>query len=173
MQVAAYTSGRSQVAEYDCLLLRHILWQRPEEAERIYDWLLRWGTRGHPVGWRPAGSILSLVLVLLRPVPAWLPRSQRNLVKRHKLAGSLTTRITSPLCPTLPPAPAATLSLTTACSRCSTCSTACLAAPASRWAMRRRWGSLRQRWGMCGGRSPTSWQVGALPAVAVLLICLR
>ena len=28
MQVAAYTSGRSQVAEYDCLLLRHILWQR-------------------------------------------------------------------------------------------------------------------------------------------------
>lgn len=42
-QVAAYTSGRSRVAEYDCLLLRHILWQRPDESERIYDWLLRWG----------------------------------------------------------------------------------------------------------------------------------
>lgn len=40
MQVAAYTCGRSRVAEYDCLLLRHILWQRPDEAERIYDWLL-------------------------------------------------------------------------------------------------------------------------------------
>ncbi|KAI7840670.1 hypothetical protein COHA_005592 [Chlorella ohadii] len=40
MQVAAYTSGRSRVSEYDCLLLRHILWQRPDEAERIYDWLL-------------------------------------------------------------------------------------------------------------------------------------
>ncbi len=41
MQVAAYTCGRSRVAEYDCLLLRHILWQRPDEAERIYDWLLK------------------------------------------------------------------------------------------------------------------------------------
>jgi len=41
-QVAAYTSGRSRVSEYDCLLLRHILWQRPDEAERIYDWLLKW-----------------------------------------------------------------------------------------------------------------------------------
>lgn len=40
-QVAAYTSGRSRVSEYDCLLLRHILWQRPDEAERIYDWLLK------------------------------------------------------------------------------------------------------------------------------------
>ena len=39
-QVAAYTSGRQRVAEYDCLLLRHLLWQRPDEAERIYDWLL-------------------------------------------------------------------------------------------------------------------------------------
>lgn len=40
-QVAAFTSGRSRVAEYDCLLLRHILWQRPDEADRIYDWLLK------------------------------------------------------------------------------------------------------------------------------------
>ncbi|KAL4443602.1 hypothetical protein ABPG75_011339 [Micractinium tetrahymenae] len=40
MQVAAYTSGRGRVAEYDCLLLRHVLWQRPDESERIYDWLL-------------------------------------------------------------------------------------------------------------------------------------
>lgn len=44
-QVAAYTSGRSRVAEYDCLLLRHVLWQRPDESERIYDWLLRQGGR--------------------------------------------------------------------------------------------------------------------------------
>jgi MoxR-like ATPase len=40
MQVAAYTSGRTVVSELDCLLLQHVLWQRPEEAERIYDWLL-------------------------------------------------------------------------------------------------------------------------------------
>jgi len=40
MQVAAYTSGRAVVSELDCLLLQHVLWQRPEEDERIYDWLL-------------------------------------------------------------------------------------------------------------------------------------
>lgn len=40
VQVAAYTNGRSCLSEHDCLLLRHVLWQRPEEEERIYDWLL-------------------------------------------------------------------------------------------------------------------------------------
>lgn len=40
LQVAAYTNGRSSLTEYDCLLLQHILWQRPEESERIADWLL-------------------------------------------------------------------------------------------------------------------------------------
>lgn len=40
MQVAAYTSGRNVVSEFDCLLLQHVLWQRPDEADRIYDWLL-------------------------------------------------------------------------------------------------------------------------------------
>jgi MoxR-like ATPase len=38
--VAAYCNGRSSVSEFDCLLLQHILWQRPAEADRIYDWLL-------------------------------------------------------------------------------------------------------------------------------------
>ena len=38
--MAAYTNGRTSVSEYDCLLLRHILWQRPEESERIYDWVI-------------------------------------------------------------------------------------------------------------------------------------
>ncbi|KAK9841968.1 hypothetical protein WJX81_001717 [Elliptochloris bilobata] len=40
MQVAAYTSGRSVVSLYDCLLLQHVLWQRPDEAPRIADWLV-------------------------------------------------------------------------------------------------------------------------------------
>jgi MoxR-like ATPase len=40
LQVAAYTSGRAAVAPADALLLRHVLWQRPEESERIRDWLL-------------------------------------------------------------------------------------------------------------------------------------
>ena len=40
MQVAAYTNGRTLVSEYDLLLLQHVLWQRPEEAQRVADYLL-------------------------------------------------------------------------------------------------------------------------------------
>eukprot|EP00879_Flechtneria_rotunda_P016353 GHRR01017110.1.p1 GENE.GHRR01017110.1~~GHRR01017110.1.p1 ORF type:complete len:436 (+),score=134.72 GHRR01017110.1:170-1477(+) len=40
MQVAAFCDGRDMVTEYDCLLLEHILWQRPEHAPKIADWLL-------------------------------------------------------------------------------------------------------------------------------------
>ncbi len=40
VQVSAYTNGRSTVSEYDCLLLQNVLWQRPDEAQRIGDWLL-------------------------------------------------------------------------------------------------------------------------------------
>jgi len=40
MQVAAYCNGRNSVTEYDCLLLEHILWQRPEHAPKIHDWIL-------------------------------------------------------------------------------------------------------------------------------------
>lgn len=40
MQVAAYTAGRTRLENSDCLLLRHVLWQRPEESEKIYEWLL-------------------------------------------------------------------------------------------------------------------------------------
>ena len=39
--MAAYTNGRRSVTLYDCLLLQHVLWQRPEEAQRIGDWLLQ------------------------------------------------------------------------------------------------------------------------------------
>ncbi|WIA32331.1 hypothetical protein OEZ86_003170 [Tetradesmus obliquus] len=40
MQVAAYCNGRDSVSEYDCLLLEHVLWQSPEHAPKIADWLL-------------------------------------------------------------------------------------------------------------------------------------
>eukprot|EP00877_Chromochloris_zofingiensis_P000807 jgi/Chrzof1/10727/Cz05g10070.t1 len=40
LQVAAYCNGRDVVTEYDCLLLEHILWQQPEQANRIADWVL-------------------------------------------------------------------------------------------------------------------------------------
>eukprot|EP00955_Chlamydomonas_euryale_P053426 355501-Chlamydomonas_euryale.AAC.2 len=39
-QVAAYCNGRDAVSEYDVLLLQHVLWQRPDTAERIADWVL-------------------------------------------------------------------------------------------------------------------------------------
>lgn len=40
LQVAAYTNGRQVVSEFDCLLLQHVLWQRPGESQRIADYLL-------------------------------------------------------------------------------------------------------------------------------------
>ncbi|GIM15029.1 hypothetical protein Vretimale_17901 [Volvox reticuliferus] len=40
LQVAAYCNGRDIVTEYDCLLLQHVLWQRPEQSDRIHDWII-------------------------------------------------------------------------------------------------------------------------------------
>jgi len=40
LKVAAYTNGRSQVNEFDCLLLTHCLWQRTEDCDKVEDWLL-------------------------------------------------------------------------------------------------------------------------------------
>ena len=40
LRVAAHTCGRREVNEFDALLLQHCLWQRPDEAPRIRDWLL-------------------------------------------------------------------------------------------------------------------------------------
>jgi MoxR-like ATPase len=40
LQVAAYCNGRDTVTEYDALLLQHVLWQRPEQSERIADWII-------------------------------------------------------------------------------------------------------------------------------------
>jgi len=40
LQVAAYCNGRDTVTEYDALLLQHVLWQRPEQSDRIADWVI-------------------------------------------------------------------------------------------------------------------------------------
>ena len=40
LQVSAYCNGRDAVTEYDLLLLQHVLWQKPENADRIADWVL-------------------------------------------------------------------------------------------------------------------------------------
>ena len=39
-QVSAFCNGRDAVTEYDLLLLQHVLWQKPENADRIADWVL-------------------------------------------------------------------------------------------------------------------------------------
>ena len=39
MQVAAYCDGRLRVEEGDLFLLQHVLWQRPEHVDKIYDWV--------------------------------------------------------------------------------------------------------------------------------------
>ena len=41
LQVAAFTSGRKRVSRFDCLLLQHVLWQRPAEGPRIGDYILQ------------------------------------------------------------------------------------------------------------------------------------
>lgn len=38
--MAAYTNGRSVVSEFDALLLQYIIWSRPEDQVRVYDFLL-------------------------------------------------------------------------------------------------------------------------------------
>ena len=38
--MAAYCNGRDAVSEYDVLLLQHVLWQRPDTADKIADWVL-------------------------------------------------------------------------------------------------------------------------------------
>ncbi len=38
LQVAAYCDGRDAVTLKDCLLLQHVFWRLPQQAERIYDW---------------------------------------------------------------------------------------------------------------------------------------
>jgi hypothetical protein len=40
LRVIAYTCGRTQVNEYDCLMLQHVMWNRPEECEAIREWVL-------------------------------------------------------------------------------------------------------------------------------------
>ncbi|KAF6253113.1 hypothetical protein COO60DRAFT_1628330 [Scenedesmus sp. NREL 46B-D3] len=39
VMVAAYCNGRSAVTKFDCLLLEHVLWQSPQHAPRIAEWL--------------------------------------------------------------------------------------------------------------------------------------
>ena len=38
LQVAAYSEGRNEVSQWDCWLLQHCLWAKPEEQVAIFEW---------------------------------------------------------------------------------------------------------------------------------------
>lgn len=38
LQVSAFTNGRAKVSVWDCWLLQHCLWGKPEERPKVYDW---------------------------------------------------------------------------------------------------------------------------------------
>ncbi|MEY3142035.1 MAG: hypothetical protein RLY21_528 [Planctomycetota bacterium] len=38
LQVSAWTNGRGSVSIWDCWLLQHCLWNKPEEREKVYEW---------------------------------------------------------------------------------------------------------------------------------------
>jgi len=40
LKVAAYTNGRLEISPFDCLLMQHCLWEKPEEQERIFEFIL-------------------------------------------------------------------------------------------------------------------------------------
>ena len=50
LQVAAYCDGRSEVSELDMFLTQHLLWQRPDQVDKIQDWVLK-----QVRGWRHGG----------------------------------------------------------------------------------------------------------------------
>jgi len=38
LQVAAYSDGRDEVSQWDCWLLQHCLWNKPEQRDSLFDW---------------------------------------------------------------------------------------------------------------------------------------
>lgn len=38
LQVAAYSEGRNEVSQWDCWLLQHCLWAKPEEHQALFNW---------------------------------------------------------------------------------------------------------------------------------------
>ena len=40
LKMCAFTNGRSQVSEFDMLLLKHVCWSSPEEQGKVDDWII-------------------------------------------------------------------------------------------------------------------------------------
>ena len=81
MQVAAFTSGRKRVSKFDCLLLQHVLWQRPAEGPRIGDYILQ--QLGAEDDLHSAEYIFQGA-ALLRGLCIWTTRVQANFAEGHE-----------------------------------------------------------------------------------------
>ena len=79
-QVAAFTSGRKRVSKFDCLLLQHVLWQRPAEGPRIGDYILQ--QLGAEDDLHSAEFIFQGAVLLSGP-SIWGPRAQAAVAERH------------------------------------------------------------------------------------------
>ena len=40
LKMSAYTNGRAEVSEFDCLLLKHVCWSSPDEQDKVNDWIV-------------------------------------------------------------------------------------------------------------------------------------
>jgi len=40
LQVCAYTNGKDSVVIWDCVLLAHLMWQKPEQLDELNDWFI-------------------------------------------------------------------------------------------------------------------------------------
>lgn len=68
LRVSAYTNGHDKVTIWDCWLLQHMAWNRPDERKLIHDWYQ--GQIGCSKDWEPAN--------LTRLTVVWEKQLERN-----------------------------------------------------------------------------------------------
>ena len=96
LRVVAHTCGRTEVSEFDTLLLQHVVWQRPEEAPRIRDWLLERVAQN--LGSQQAPGQLPHTPARASDAPAHVHALQLQLASAHSLHSrcARTSPLTSP-----------------------------------------------------------------------------
>ena len=78
LQVSALTNGRQQVSIWDCWLLQHCLWDKPEDREKIYGWYAE----------RVGASRAMDPSRLTKIVVAWEARLQQDQESRTQMRNS-------------------------------------------------------------------------------------
>lgn len=78
LQVSALTNGQPSVTLWDCWLLQHCLWQKPEERQRLYDWYAE----------RVGASAALDPARITRVVASWEGRLKRNREERSQMQDS-------------------------------------------------------------------------------------